>query len=115
MLNIASHIPGGPRLNPLPTLSQLFNCFVYGAHILHSRSLRNQADAKLLRELFDGSDRHALLGHLYGGLKDLLNPISAIGVQVYQDFNGIQKAHNLPAPDVYWQNQLFTTPKNAKS
>ncbi len=110
-LKIASHLPGSgiSTLDKLPTLSELFECFTYGAHVLHSRAPKSNPAAARLTELLKAIHPHTLLGFLHGGFLEVYGPISAIGARVHQDFNELQRQHGLPAPEVYWQNQLFNS------
>jgi hypothetical protein len=109
-LSIASHVPGQPKVASLPKLSDLFECFMYGAHVFHSHAPDTAASAARLSAHLKNYPPQTLLGHLNGGLKQVVGPLTAISAIVYQDFNALQAQHGLPAPDVYWQNQLFNTP-----
>jgi hypothetical protein len=94
----------------MPTTRELFEAFMYGAHVLHSRSQENEAHAKRLRDLLKSYHPQVLLGLLNGGLIELDNHVAGMARIIYPEFQRWFSGDKLPPPDVYWQNQLFNTP-----
>jgi hypothetical protein len=90
-----------------PTVAQLFNAFMYGAHIFQSRGKVKAANVQLLMSLLRTYPQNILLSAIHSGLMEAHNRLQDLARIIYPDFRLWFNVESLPKPDVYWQNQLL--------
>lgn len=90
-----------------PTLSKLFDAFLYGTHVLHSIGPTKVKHEESLRELLNACPSHVLLGSLSFGLHDAFDSVKAIYRICEPEFGDWFHSENLPPPNIMWQGQLF--------
>lgn len=90
-----------------PTLSELFDAFLYGTHVLHSIGPTKVKHEESLRELLNACPPHVLLGSLNFGLRDVFDSVKAVYLLCEPEFRDWFHSENLPPPNIRWQGQLF--------
>lgn len=90
-----------------PTLSELFDAFLYGTHVLHSIGPTKVKHEESLRELLNACPSHVLLDSLSFGLHDAFDSVKAIYQICEPEFRDWFHFENLPPPNIMWQGQLF--------
>lgn len=105
-LTMCSHILKTPATLK-PTLNELFDAFLYGAHVLYGYGKSEPANVLRLRQLLNTYPKNVAIGCLHGGLMTLHNYVANISVAIEQDFRVWFHTEKLPRPEIHWQGQLF--------
>ena len=90
---------------------QLIDAFLYGALILHgSNNPKSKLeDRERYKQMYmDKKYKDHYIFELNNTLKQVISMASTIGVLLQRDFGNWIQAGNIPKPDVFWQETMFS-------